>query len=84
MSNDIPMTTSVLSDLEKEAIDAEFTAFEGSPANRVIELLNQKAPQLLEYAPLILALCELYHQRRLISSGSAQNERLKKVVGEMP
>lgn len=59
-------TTLVLSKFERESLEIAFQERPSeSPAGRVVEMIYDKASHLMPDTPFILALCELYHQRRL-------------------
>ncbi len=62
----IPKTTLLLSELTQQALEAEFSQRPSeSPAGRVVEFIEEKAPQLMPSVPFILAICEMYHQRKI-------------------
>jgi len=66
LSSDVPATTLTLADFLKDDLDQiNIKDINESPQARIVEMIAQKAPHLLGEVPLILALCEVYFQKKI-------------------
>ncbi len=57
-----------------------------TPAGRITEIIKETYPELIPHAPVVLALCETYHQRRLLPKDEAPSgfvDRARKLEIEL-